>query len=265
MGRASGFNALRVMAALLACLLIVGCTRTPLYSQLDEQQANELMAALLDAGIPAEKDPSPSKTGWEVMVNRGDIPYAMQVLTSRGLPRAKYSSLGDVFKKEGFASSALEEKARYLYGLSQELQRTLTRIDGVVEARVHIALPDRDPLGGNVQDSSASVLIFERPGQSLRDRETDIKVFVKDSVEGLDDVNKVTVKFFTVTAPPKAHQGGGPLNAVIGSIDLSAVIIGAGVLVGLAIVAFFFGRLRSRFAPAAAAAPTNARSGVWNG
>lgn len=268
MGRASGFNALRVMAALLACLLIVGCTRTPLYSQLDEQQANELMAALLDAGIPAEKDPSPSKTGWEVMVNRGDIPYAMQVLTSRGLPRAKYSSLGDVFKKEGFASSALEEKARYLYGLSQELQRTLTRIDGVVEARVHIALPDRDPLGGNVQDSSASVLIFERPGQSLRDRETDIKVFVKDSVEGLDDVNKVTVKFFTVTAPPKAHQSGGPLNAVIGSIDLSAVIIGAGVLVVLAIVAFFFGRLRSRFAPAApaaAAAPTNARSGVWNG
>lgn len=266
MGRASGFNAVRVMAALLACLLIVGCTRTTLYSQLDEQQANELMAALLDAGIPAEKDPSPSKTGWEVMVNRGDIPYAMQVLSSRGLPRAQYRSLGEVFKKEGFASSALEEKARYLYGLSQELSRTLSRIDGVVEARVHIALPDRDPLGGNVQDSSASVLVFERPGQSLRDRETDIKVFVKDSVEGLDDVNKVTVKFFTVTAPPKAHQAGGPFAAVLGSIDLTVVIIGAGVLVLLAIVAFFFGRLRSRFAPAAAAAPaSNARSGVWNG
>ena len=130
---------------------------------------------------------------------------------------------------------------------------------------MHIALPDRDPLGGNVQDSSASVLIFERPGQSLRDRETDIKVFVKDSVEGLDDVNKVTVKFFTVTAPPKVHQAGGPLNAVIGSIDLSAVIIGAVVLVLLAIVAFFFGRLRARFAPTPQPQPSNARSGVWNG
>ncbi|MFD0319687.1 hypothetical protein [Lysobacter gummosus] len=69
MGRASGFNAVRVMAALLACLLIVGCTRTPLYSQLDEQQANELMAALLDAGIPAEKTPRrarPAGRSWSI-------------------------------------------------------------------------------------------------------------------------------------------------------------------------------------------------------
>ena len=63
----------------------------------------------------------------------------------------------------------------------------------------------------------------------------------------------------------KAHQAGGPLNAVIGSIDLSAVIIGAVVLVLLAIVAFFFGRLRARFAPTPQPQPSNARSGVWNG
>jgi type III secretion protein J len=263
--RASGFNVVRVMAALLACLLMVGCTRTPLYTQLDEQQANEMMAALLDAGIPAQKDPSPSKTSWEVTVNRGDIPYAMQVLHSRGLPRTQYRSLGDVFKKEGFASSAMEEKARYIFGRSQELSHTLARIDGVVEARVHLAVPDRDPLGGSVQESSASVLIFERPGRSLRDRETDIKVFVKDSLEGLSDINKVTVKFFTVAAPPKAYQSGGPLAAVMGSIDLTVVIIGAVVLVLLGVAFFFFGRIRARFAPAPAAPAGNARSGVWNG
>ena len=107
----------RFAAVLLACMLLVGCANDALYSELDEQQANELMAALLGSGIHARKNVSPTKKGWEVQVARGDFPYAMQVLKARGLPRASYQSLGDVFKKEGFASSAVEEKARYLYGL----------------------------------------------------------------------------------------------------------------------------------------------------
>ncbi|GHE26445.1 type III secretion system inner membrane ring lipoprotein SctJ [Vulcaniibacterium thermophilum] len=221
-------NAGRILTAALLALMLAACGRTALYSQLDEQQANELMAALLDAGIPAEKAPSASKTGWEVSVNRGDIPYAMQVLNARGLPRAQHRSLGDVFKKEGFASSALEEKARYLFGLSQELERTLSRIDGVVEARVHIALPDKDPLGGQNADSSASVILFERPGANLRARETDLKVFIKDSIEGLDDVNKVTIKFFEVqSAPPPKRQGAA---AAVAAISPVAVGISAGLV-----------------------------------
>lgn len=262
MATSIGFKGLRIAAAVLVCVLLVGCTRTALYSQLDEQQANELMAALLGAGIPASKQPSPSKTGWEVEVDRGDIPYAMQVLNSRGLPRAQYRSLGDVFKKEGFASSALEEKARYLYGLSQELSRTLSRIDGVVEARVHIALPERDPLGGQAQDSSASVILFERPGANLRDRETDIKVFVKDSIEGLDDVNKVTVKFFTVGAPPdpKARSSGMP--AALASVNPVAMAVTGGVIVLAALALWLVGRMRARKAEEQT---LQARQSMWNG
>ena len=228
----------RLIAALLAAMLLAACGRTALYSQLDEQQANELMAALIGAGIQAETNPSPTKTGWEVKVERSDIPRAMQVLNARGLPRSQYRSLGEVFKKEGFASSALEEKARYLYGLSQELQRTLSRIDGVVEARVHIALPDRDPLGAQPTDSSASVILFERPGANLRARETDLKVFIKDSVEGLDDVNKVTIKFFTVEQPPVQQSKGAA--ATLASVNPLAVAIAAiAVALGGAAVALW--------------------------
>ena len=178
------FEALRAAAlAAVAGLLLAGCSGSPLYSDLDEQQANEVTAALQGAGINAEKAPSPKKQGWEVRVGSQDFPHAMQVLHERGLPRARYASMCEVFKKEGFASSAIEERARYQCSLEQEIAHTLSQIPGVVDARVHIALPERDPLGGNEKVSSASVMIFERPGADLRYTETAIKVTVKDGVQ----------------------------------------------------------------------------------
>ncbi len=237
----------RIVCTLLACLLLAACNRVTLYNELDEQQANQVMGALLGAGVASEKAPSSSKKGWEVQVNRGDFPYAMQVLNSQGLPQATYRSMGEIFKKEGFVSSAMDERARYTDGLQQEIARTLSRIDGVVEARVHIALPPPDPLGGRENDSSASVIIFERPGAKLRDRETDLKVFIKDSVEGLADVNKVTIKFFTIAAPSATGaQSGVPVAmSSFGPIALLAVVVA--VLLGLGIA--FRGKLKARLVP----------------
>lgn len=258
----TGNRALRLAVLGLAGLLLVGCGRAPLYSQLDEQQANELMAALLDSGIQADKAPSPSKVGWEVRIGRGDFPYAMQVLRSRGLPRAQYASLGEIFKKQGFASSAIEEKARYIYGLQQELAHTLSLMPGVVDARVHIALPDRNPLGGDTTDSSAAVMIFEQAGSRVRDRETDIKVLVKDSVEGLDDVNKVTVKFATVAAASEARPGaaGNAMPMSLSSLSPVGIGLAAGAVALILLALAFAGRLRARYAQAKQPQPR-----VWNG
>ena len=262
--RPMGFKSLRLAAlAALACLLLAGCTGSPLYSDLDEQQANEVTAALQGAGVNAEKGPSPNKKGWEVRVGRNDFPHAMQVLHDRGLPRARYASMCEIFKKEGFASSAIEERARYQCSLEQEIAHTLSQIPGVVDARVHIALPERDPLGGDSKVSSASVMIFERPGADLRDTETAIKVTVKDGVQGLDDVNKVTVKFISMTAPTgvdvKPRSTG--ITPALSSISPLAVGIAVGVVILIALLVALLGRLRNRSAAQAAPAPR----GVWNG
>lgn len=196
------FNAWRLPAILLACLLLAACSRATLYNELDEQQANEVMAALLASGVAAEKAPSSSKKGWEVQVDQTDFAYSMQVLNSRGLPGSSRVSLCDVFRKEGFASSALEERARYKCGQQQEIEATLMKIDGVVDARVHVAIPEDDPLGNNPREASASVVIYELPGYELRNRETDVKVLVVDGIEYLNDPNRVSVKFFTKAVPP---------------------------------------------------------------
>lgn len=248
---------------LLACLLLAACGRTALYSDLDEQQANELMAALMGAGIPADKAQTTLQTGtgWEVRVGKGDFPRAMQVLAAHRLPRQRYVSMCETFKKEGFASSSVEERARYQCSLQQELAHTLSGIPGVAEARVHVALAERDQLGNESSDSSAAVTIYEQPGANVRDRETDIKVMVKDSIEGLDDPNKVTVKFYTLGAP-QAARGAAPAMSVAGFSPL-VVGIAAGALALLALLFAIVGRMRARSAQAASAQAASGR--VWNG
>jgi type III secretion protein J len=249
-----------IAAALLACLALAGCGGTALYSNLEEQQANQVMAELLGSGIQADKTLSTDKKGWEVRIAKGDMPRAMQILHARGLPRRQSFTMGDLFKKDSFATSATQEKALYVFGLEEAMRQKLLKIDGVVDAAVSIALPDRDPLGGNEADSSASVFIYQAPGADLRDRETDLKVGVKDSIEGLDDVNKVTIKFFTVGAAAGKPVARNPSTMpVLSSISPLTIGITVAIAVLLALVVAFGGRLRARLAQ------PRQPPRVWNG
>ncbi|KLJ00634.1 type III secretion inner membrane ring lipoprotein SctJ [Luteimonas sp. FCS-9] len=247
------------VALLLACMVLAGCSGSPLYSSLEERQANEMMGALIGSGIQAKKKPSATKVGWDVEVAESDIPQAMAVLEARGLPRQSYQNLGDIFKKEGFASSATDERGRYIHGLQQEISHTLSMLPGVANARVHIALPERDPLGGSTGKTSAAVWIFEQPGASVRDREADIKIVVKDGVEGLTDINQVSVKFVAMPAPPEAGQGGGTAMA-LSAVSPLAIGIAAAIVVVIALLLAFGSRLRAR-----SAAPVEPAPKRWQG
>lgn len=195
-------NVRTLVLIFIALAWLTGCERHPLYSALDEQQANEVEAALLTAGISASKQPSETDDAWAVNVSRDDIPKAMSVLKNQGLPRIQSHSMGEIFQKEGFVSSPVEERARYLYALSQEMAYTLMQIDGVVTARVHVALPDKNLFEDKESSASVAVVIIQRPEVDLSRYETDIKAIVTDGIEALDDVNKVTVKFFSRHTQP---------------------------------------------------------------
>jgi type III secretion protein J len=184
----------RMLPLITACLALTACgSQEPLYAELEEQQANEMLAVLVRAGLDASK--VRVEKGWSLEVDRKDLPQAMQVLKTEGYPRDHYDSLGDVFRKEGFVSTPLEERARLLYALSQELSRTVSTIDGVVVARVHLAIPERRPLSDEKQLSSASVFIKYKPGSQVVNKAASIKALVVNSVEGLPYEN-VTVTFF---------------------------------------------------------------------
>lgn len=183
----------RRMAALTCLIVALTACKAELYTGLTEREANEMVAALVGAGIPASK----SGNGGTLTVTVDDARFAdaMAVLDARGLPARQYDSMGDVFKKEGLVSSPTEERARLVYALSQELSRTIAEIDGVLSARIHVVLPESDMLGRDVKPSSASVFLRYAPDSDVADYSAQIKLLVANSIEGLlyDNITVVMV------------------------------------------------------------------------
>ena len=114
---------------------------------------------------------------------------SLQVLREHGLPRERYAGMGQVFKKEGLISSPLEERARYIYALSQELSQTLSKIDGVLNARVHVVLPERGVAGEVGVTSTAAVFIKYQDGYNLDILQPQIRRLVTNSIPSLSSEN----------------------------------------------------------------------------
>lgn len=175
-----------------ASLLVASCGgRVELFAGVTEIEANEALAALINGGIHAEK--SPGKEGMvSLNVGQSEVAKAIAILNAEGLPQERYAKMGDVFRKEGLISSPLEERARYLWALSQELSATISQIDGVVKARVHVVLPERSSGGDPAMPSSAAVFIKHKPDYNLDDVIPQVKRLVSNSIPGLT-ADKVTV------------------------------------------------------------------------
>ncbi len=153
-----------------------------------------MVALMYAAGLPASKNSEKGNT-FRVDTTKDAFASAMALLQSQGLPRVRYESLGDVFKKEGFVSSPLEERARLNHALSQEISHTISSIDGVVMARVHLAVPEREQLAEHTSPSSASVFVKHRPDVDLTGSVSKIKSMVVNGVENLPYEN-VTIALF---------------------------------------------------------------------
>ncbi|MGY2375253.1 type III secretion system inner membrane ring lipoprotein SctJ [Pseudomonas sp. SDO524_S393] len=187
---------------LVVILTLSGCSdRVELHRQLSEQEANEVIAELADKHIRAQK--VPAKDGVTVAVNANDIGRAVRTLEAAGLPKIARTTLGDTFRKEGVISTPLEERARYIYALSQELEATLSNIDGVIVARVHVVLPERIAPGEPVQPASASVFIKHDPRLDPDNIRARVRRMVASSIPGMttavDNPQKLTVIFVPAT------------------------------------------------------------------
>lgn len=167
----------------LATLLHACSSNTVLFNSLEQDEANEIYSTLLEVGIPAQRENT--KTGVTVTVPHSMSSEALKILQSKGLPRDKKSSMGEVFRKESMISSPLEERARYLYALSQELERTLMRMDGVISSRVHIVLPERTNPGEPLTPSSAAVFVKYDQRTSFPAYIPRIRELVFNSIPGL--------------------------------------------------------------------------------
>jgi type III secretion protein J len=218
--------------AMCLALALSACSEQELYGQLNERQANEMVAVLRSAGLDAQKQ-AKENGQFALLVQQDDFSQAVELLRANGYPKDGHDTLGQVFKKEGFVSTPLEEHARLTHALSEEISNTIGNIDGVIMARVHLSIPDKDPLAEKAPPSAASVFIKYRSGVDLSPHLGQIKALVVNAIQGMSYDN-VTVAMFPSEPWParqQAHEDArlGPLGRALSwIIGLSLMLTVAG-------------------------------------
>ena len=176
---------------LLVLPLALGACRQPVVTHRAEVEANAALEALAGAGIDAHKVDA-GRDGFDVTVPAGSLERALAILHAAGLPRPEGAGFATLFADPGLVPTGVEERARYQRALAGELAHTLEALDGVREARVHLALPVPATGPGRAPappaPAKASVLLSARPGTGagLRGREPAVRALVAGAVVGLD-------------------------------------------------------------------------------
>jgi type III secretion protein J len=214
------------MAIAVLCLFLSACSEQELYGQLNERQANEMVAVLQSNGISAKKLRKEGQQ-FAVTASQDSFARAVEVLRATGYPRDQFDSAGQVFKKEGFVSSPVEEHARSQYAKSQELSDTLSHFDGVILARVNLAVPERDPLSDKPRVSSASVYIKHRKEIDLSSKKAQMVALVVNGVQGLpyDNVTVVLDPSEAVPAMPQSIDAT-PAQSSFSQAALTIALVG---------------------------------------
>jgi flagellar M-ring protein FliF len=155
-----------VAAAVAAAIWLVmwsqGQNYTVLYGQLSERESGQVMDALTAAGIEFKLNPSGA-----VSVPESKVQEARIRLASQGLPQSDAMGIEMIQKDSAFGTSTMMESARYQSVLETELARTITKVQGVQSARVHLALPKPSVFLRDARKATASVMLQLYPGRRL--------------------------------------------------------------------------------------------------
>lgn len=157
-----------------------------------EAEARRAVASLARRGVAATTSRDDDGR-WRVAVNAGDVSRAVTALQDDVVPRQAQAGFAEVWGERSLVATPPEERARAAQAVAGELARTLTSMDGVLDARVHLALAEPADLGGDrpPTPARASVLLVHHGSPPVRIDE--VRALVAGAVAGMrsDDVSVV--------------------------------------------------------------------------
>ncbi|HPQ50182.1 MAG: flagellar M-ring protein FliF [Alphaproteobacteria bacterium] len=186
---------LSIMGAVLLGLLIFfiyismqvsGPKMKMLYKDLPPEDSASISAKLEETKIPYEV----SSDGTTIKVSDKDIGRARVLISQAGL--ANGGSMGyELFDKQSsFGTTSFVQNINQVRALEGELGRTITALETVRSARVHLVLPQRELFQRESRPASASVFIKLRGGSVLdREQILGIQSLIASAVPGLKAKN----------------------------------------------------------------------------
>lgn len=148
---------------LIVALAVGGCSETVCES-LPIGHADEVLLALLEGDVDARRIREEDDGRWRIEVPVAQRLRALSVLGAAGLPRP-LPPKRDSLASGGWLSTAAQQHQQHLARVEAELESTLLRMDGVIDVRVHVVLPQP----GEPATPRASVLLRAWQGQGAAD------------------------------------------------------------------------------------------------
>lgn len=162
---------------------------TLLYGNLSTVDSASVAAKLEEVKIPFEASPD----GTSIKVPKNEIGRARMLLAQEGLPNG--GTLGyEIFdQKAGFGTTGFVQNINQVRALQGELARTISSLDQVDFAKVHLVLPQRELFAREERSASASVTLKLKPAARLnREQIYGIQNLIANAVPELK-ADKVTI------------------------------------------------------------------------
>ena len=160
-----------------------------LYSGLDPADGGSIVSQLDTMKIPYEV----SANGTSIKVPTDQVGKLRMSMAQQGLPRG--GSIGyEIFdQKDGFSTTSFVQNINQLRALEGELARTISTVNTVQSARVHLVLPKRELFSQTEQKASASVFLKVRGGSTLaKEQVAAIRQLIAAAVPSLD-TDKISI------------------------------------------------------------------------
>ncbi len=159
-----------------------------LYANLNETDASSVVNWLKNQKTPYQL----KNNGKNIWIPAPLIYETRLDLAGNGLPKG--GGIGfEVFDKQSFALTDYVQKVNYTRALQGELSRTISSLEPVESARVHLAIPEKRLFKNQQKPATASVIVNLLVGRELDKKQVQgIVHLVSGSITGLEPGN-VTV------------------------------------------------------------------------
>ena len=176
-----------VALSVAAGFYLYSALQDPLYRPLDYKVTDKNATAITDTLDKANIHYKINDSDGVLMVPAADAQIAKYKLAASGIQKDDSLNFSYLNDQNSIGESQFIENARYIRALEGDLVKTITAIDGISSAKVHIAIPSNNVFADEKGKPTSSVFITVGNGMIVdKEKIRSIIQIVASSVPGLD-------------------------------------------------------------------------------
>lgn len=185
----------------------------PLFGPLAVEDAGAIVSRLEAMDVPYEL----KGDGGLILVPEDRVLRLRMAMAEDGLPTSRGAGYELFDKQDAFGATSFMQNLNRLRALEGELARTISSIDTVSSARVHLVIPKRELFASDATEPTASIVIHTKGAGLTRPQVKAIQNLAAAAVEGLKPQRVAIVD--TQGELLSSSDAGDPQAGVAGSYD----------------------------------------------